>query len=36
MDTKTPDQGKLVEIFRRQEDGTWKVYLTIFNSEKPG
>jgi ketosteroid isomerase-like protein len=34
-DTKTPDQGKFVEIFRRQQDGTWKVYLTIYNSDKP-
>jgi uncharacterized protein (TIGR02246 family) len=34
-DTKTPDQGKFVEIFRRQSDGTWKVYLTIYNSDKP-
>jgi ketosteroid isomerase-like protein len=35
VDTKTPDQGKFVEIFRRQRDGTWKVYLTIYNSDKP-
>jgi uncharacterized protein (TIGR02246 family) len=34
-DTKTPDQGKFVEIFRRQQDGTWKVYLCIYNSDKP-
>jgi ketosteroid isomerase-like protein len=34
-DTKTPDWGKFVEIFRRQQDGTWKVYLTIYNSDKP-
>jgi ketosteroid isomerase-like protein len=32
---KTPDQGKFVEILRRQQDGTWKVYLTIYNSDKP-
>jgi hypothetical protein len=25
-DTKTPDQGKFVEILRRQQDGTWQVY----------
>jgi ketosteroid isomerase-like protein len=35
QDTKTPDQGKFVEIFRRQPDGSWKVYLTIYNSDKP-
>ena len=34
-DTKTPDQGKFVEIFRRQPDGSWKVYLTIYNSDNP-
>lgn len=34
-DTKTPDQGKYVEIFRRQQDGSWKVILTIYNSDKP-
>ena len=35
QDTNTPDQGKFVEIFRRQPDGSWKVYLTIYNSDKP-
>jgi uncharacterized protein (TIGR02246 family) len=34
-DTKTPDEGKFVEIFRRQPDGSWKIYLTIYNSDKP-
>jgi ketosteroid isomerase-like protein len=34
-DAKAPDEGKFVEIFRRQKDGTWKVYLTIYNSDKP-
>ena len=33
--TKTPVQGKFVEILRRQEDGSWKVYVAIFNSDKP-
>jgi ketosteroid isomerase-like protein len=33
-DTMSPDQGKFVEIFRRQQDGSWKVYLTIYNSDK--
>ena len=34
-DTKSPDYGKFVEIFRRQQDGSWKVYLTIYDSDKP-
>jgi uncharacterized protein (TIGR02246 family) len=34
-DTKAPDHGKFVEIFRRQKDGTWKVCLCIYNSDKP-
>jgi ketosteroid isomerase-like protein len=29
QNTKAPDQGKFVEILRRQQDGTWKVYLCI-------
>jgi uncharacterized protein (TIGR02246 family) len=33
-DTNSPDEGKFVEIFRRQQDGTWKVYLCIYNSDK--
>ena len=35
VDTKAPDRGKFVEILRRQQDGSWKVYLTIYNSDKP-
>jgi ketosteroid isomerase-like protein len=35
QNTKAPDQGKFVEILRRQQDGTWKVYLCIYNSDKP-
>ena len=35
QDTNTPDQGKFVEILKRQPDGSWKVYLTIYNSDKP-
>ncbi len=34
-ETKRPDQGKFVEILRRQPDGSWKVYLTIYNSDNP-
>jgi ketosteroid isomerase-like protein len=34
-DVKTPDQGKFVHIFRRQPDGSWKLHVAIFNSDKP-
>jgi uncharacterized protein (TIGR02246 family) len=34
-DARTPYQGKFVEILRRQEDGSWKVAVSIFNSDKP-
>jgi ketosteroid isomerase-like protein len=30
-----PEQGKFVNILRRQVDGTWKVSVTIFNRDKP-
>jgi ketosteroid isomerase-like protein len=33
--TNLPEVGKFVNILRRQEDGTWKVYVSIFNSDKP-
>jgi uncharacterized protein (TIGR02246 family) len=33
--TEAPDNGKFVEILRRQQDGTWKVYLCIYNSDEP-
>ncbi len=29
------DVGKFVEIFKRQADGSWKLHVTIFNSDKP-
>ena len=29
------EQGKFVNILRRQADGTWKVTVSIFNSDKP-
>jgi len=29
------DRGKYIEIWRRQEDGSWKVALDIFNSDMP-
>jgi uncharacterized protein (TIGR02246 family) len=34
-DTKTPDQGKFVNIFRRQQDGSWKLLVAIYNSDNP-
>jgi ketosteroid isomerase-like protein len=32
-DTDKPDKGKFVEVFRRKDDGSWKVCLTIYNSD---
>ncbi len=29
------DTGKFVEIYNRQPDGSWKIRLTIFNSDNP-
>ena len=29
------DAGKFVEIYKRQTDGSWKIRLTIFNSDNP-
>ncbi len=29
------DAGKFVEVFKRQADGSWKIRLTIFNSDNP-
>ena len=29
------DRGKLVEVWRKQEDGKWKVAADIFNSDLP-
>ncbi len=29
------DVGKFVEIFKRQADGSWKIHVTIWNSDKP-
>ena len=34
-DTNSPEQGKFVNILRRQPDGTWKVTVSIFNSDGP-
>ena len=32
---KESDAGQLVEIFNRQADGSWKIRLSIFNSDNP-
>ena len=29
------DAGRVVEVFRRQEDGSWQIALSIFNSSNP-
>jgi uncharacterized protein (TIGR02246 family) len=29
------DAGKFVEVYRRRPDGSWKIRLTIFNSDNP-
>lgn len=34
-DTNPPEQGKFVNILKRQADGTWKVAVSIFNSDRP-
>ena len=33
--TNPTEQGKFVNILRRQADGTWKVTVSIFNSDRP-
>jgi ketosteroid isomerase-like protein len=30
----TPDRGKFIEVYRRQEDGSWKCVGDIFNSNQ--
>ncbi len=32
---KESDAGQLVEVFNRQADGSWKIHLSIFNSDNP-
>jgi uncharacterized protein (TIGR02246 family) len=29
------EQGKFVNVLKRQADGTWKVAVSIFNSDRP-
>lgn len=31
----TAEQGKFLNILRRQADGTWKVAVSMFNSDSP-
>ena len=33
--TNPPEQGKFVNVLRRQTDGTWKVAVSIFNGDRP-
>lgn len=33
--TGLTEVGKFVEIIKRQADGSWKVHLTIWNSDNP-
>jgi ketosteroid isomerase-like protein len=33
--TNPAEQGKFVNILRRQADGTWKVSVSIFNHDQP-
>ncbi len=32
-DSKPPERGKFVNVLKRQPDGTWKVKISIFNSD---
>jgi ketosteroid isomerase-like protein len=29
------EQGKFLNVLKRQADGTWKVAVSMFNSDKP-
>ena len=33
--TAVPDSGKFVEIWKKQADGSWRVYRDIFNTSLP-
>lgn len=33
--TDLSEQGKFLNILKRQTDGTWKVTVSIFNSDRP-
>ena len=32
-ETDPPEQGKFLNVLKRQEDGSWKVAVSIFNSD---
>lgn len=34
-DADPPERGKFVNVLKRQSDGTWKVCVSIFNSDQP-
>lgn len=34
-DSDPPEKGKFVNVLKRQPDGSWKVSISIFNSDKP-
>ncbi len=31
----TTDSGKFVDVYKRQSDGSWKIHVSIFNSDTP-
>ena len=31
----TTETGKFVDVYKRQADGSWKIHVTIFNSDTP-
>ena len=31
----TTEKGKFVDIYKRQADGSWKIHVSIFNSDTP-
>jgi ketosteroid isomerase-like protein len=33
--TNPPEQGKFLNVLKRQADGTWKVAVSMFNSDRP-
>lgn len=35
-DSDPPEKGKFVNVLKRQPDGSWKVAISIFNSDLPG
>lgn len=35
MEEAVSDEGKFIEIWKRQEDGTWKAAVDIWNSSQP-